>query len=636
MNINIKNILLLLLLLGFAFSCARMGTPDGGPYDEDPPKLLHTSPKFGALNVSPKKIVLDFDENEKLESASEKIIISPPQHEQPDIEASGKTITVTLHDSIVKGTTYTIDFGDAIVDNNEGNSFGNYTYTFSSYDKIDTMQVSGYVLEAKNLEPIKRISVLLYSLDNDSIPKAISYTDASGHFCVKGLAPGDYKIYALQDQDGDFKYSQKSEKMAFTDRIIHPTCAPDVRMDTLWHDSLHYDSIVRVKYTHFYPDDITLLVFTPTRQSRHLMKYERQRPNIMRMIFSGTSDQLPIISGLNFDATDAFIVECNEGNDTITYWVKDEQVSRLDTLKFLYTYMANDTNEVLIEQTDTMLMYSKLTNEKLDKLKQQKEEKHVKEWKKKHKKDLQDNPNIQIPPMDEEFMEYKVSTTNITPDQNIHFTFPEPIREFNTNLVRLYEKIDTNLVKRDFIIKDNTLYAEWMPGSRYELDVDTGAVISIYGKRIEGCTKNVSVKKLESLSNLFVKLQKPSSLPFVVELLNTNDKVLKRIKTTDDGRADFFFLIPGKYYLRAFCDENNNGVWDSGDFEIRKQPECVYYYPRQIPLKANFDVEQIWVLDQTPVFEQKPAAITKQKADKKKKTMKSKNEERLRNLGRIK
>ena len=154
---------LCMILCACFFACARMGSPDGGPYDETPPKVVHTSPKFGAANeTNVKRVTIEFDEIVKIENASEKVVISPPQIQQPEIEANGRRITVTLLDTLKPDMTYTIDFADAIVDNNEGNPYGDYAFTFSTGEQVDTFQVSGHVLNAEDLEPIKGMLVGLY------------------------------------------------------------------------------------------------------------------------------------------------------------------------------------------------------------------------------------------------------------------------------------------------------------------------------------------------------------------------------------------------------------------------------------------------------------------------------------------
>ena len=279
------HILMIAAVLLLFLACARIGSPDGGPYDETPPKVVHTSPKFGAANEKHvKRVTIEFDEIVRIDNAMEKVVISPPQIQQPEIEANGRRITVTLLDSLKPDMTYTIDFADAIVDNNEGNPYGDYAFTFSTGEQVDSFQVSGHVLNAANLEPIKGMLVGLYkvggSADDDStqtidLPDSIfhtkpferiSRTDSRGHFVVKGLSPGQYRAFALKDLNQNYVYDQRAEMVAFSERILSTSCRPDIRPDTVWHDSIHYDSIVYTPYTHYFPDDIVLTAFESALQ----------------------------------------------------------------------------------------------------------------------------------------------------------------------------------------------------------------------------------------------------------------------------------------------------------------------------------------------------------------------------------
>lgn len=641
--------ILMIVVLALNIACANIGTPDGGPYDEDPPKLLHTSPKFGSLKSRATKVVLEFDENVKLDNANEKVIISPPQREAAEIEASGKRITVALLDSLKEDVTYTIDFADAIEDNNEGNPMGDYAFTFSTGETIDTMQVSGYVLEASNLEPIKGIVVGLYSLGDDTLGvnfpdtivktrefERISRTDSRGHFVIKGVSKGFYKIYALKDQDQTFTYSQKNEQIAFTDRILHPWSRPDVKADTVWHDSIHYESINYTNYTHFYPDDIVLTAFTPAYQDRQLLKTDRPSPQTLTVYFTAPCDSLPVLRGLNYNSDDLFVVDSSKGRDTITYWIRDSLVFENDTLVTELTYMANDTTGLLVEKVDTITFTPKVGRERRIKLANQEYEDYVKDWKKEHKKELKENPDLPIPPMPEVFLETKVSNSQIDPDKNIDITFEEPLTFIDSTLITFSEKVDTLFEPREFILEQDSsnirkyrLYAEWQPGAEYQLNVDTGAFVSIYGKRVAGFKKAIKVKALDTYSTLFVKLHQADSSA-VVELLNSSDKVVKRVKAVSD-KADFYFITPGTYYLRLFYDYNGNGLWDTGDYDTRLNPEPVYYYPKEIPLKANWEITEDWYPEAVELFRQKLGKITKQKADKAKQTSRHRNEERLKN-----
>ena len=185
-----------------------MGTPDGGPYDEEPPVFMGGSPAPYATGVKDARVVLEFDENIRLDNAFEKVVISPPQINQPQIKYSGHRVIVQLEDTLVPATTYSIDFNDAIVDNNEGNPLVNFAYVFSTGDVVDTLGVSGTVLNASDLEPIKGIMVGLHSSSADSLfttrPfERVARTDSRGRFTIKGLAPGKYRVYALADANGN-------------------------------------------------------------------------------------------------------------------------------------------------------------------------------------------------------------------------------------------------------------------------------------------------------------------------------------------------------------------------------------------------------------------------------------------------
>ena len=660
-----RGIYFLVFLCFLLYSCANLGTPDGGPYDETPPRIVHTTPDFGATGANPRRIVLEFDENIKVENAAEKVVVSPPQMEQPEISASGKRITIELMDTLIEGVTYTIDFADAIEDNNEGNPLGDYAFTFSTGESIDTMQVSGYVLDAQNLEPIKGIAVGLYALDDslaqlpDSVFKTkpferISRTDSRGHFIVKGLKRGRYQAYALKDQDQTYSFTQKSEMLGFNNQIFTPSSKPDLRPDTVWHDSIHYDSIIMRGYTHFFPDDIVLLAFNEKLTDRYFLKYERPNLREFSLFFTGEADTLPLIKGMNFNADQAFVVESNKANDSIRYWIRDSLIYNLDTLEMSLTYMATDTLGELCEFCDTLSIVSAVSKAKTDKQRQEAYEKWVKEYKnevknerkrekaegssegdesdkKKSKKSKDDDEEIEIPPMPEEFLDYKTSNTTLDPDKNFDLIFSDPIDTVYQEGIHFFEKIDTVLQPCEFLFQKlptphnaYRLYAEWIPSHDYVVKIDTGTFVSIYGKRCEAIERNLKVKSLDAYSALFINLRGVDSCA-VVQLLS-NDKVVKTVKA-DGNKAEFYYVNPGTYYLRLFIDRNGNGEWDTGSYDEQLQPDDIYYYPKSLELRAMWDVSQDWAPMAAPRYQQKPLAITKQKPDKEKQP-KNRNAER--------
>ena len=567
------------------------------------------------------------------------MVISPPQIEQAEIVASGKKIAVELKDSLKPNTTYTVDFSDAITDNNEGNPLGNYTYTFSTGGHIDTMQVAGYVLNAQNLEPIKGILVGLYNNLSDTIftkepMLRVSRTDSRGKFIIKGVAPGDYRIYALQDADNNYVFNQKSEQLAFSHEIITPSFKPDVRQDTVWRDSLHIDSIMRVPYTHFLPDDIVLRAFTETQTDRYLIKTERTEPDRFTLYFSYGDSLLPQITGLNFNADDTFIIEAAEKRDTVTYWLRDTMLVNQDTLRMEVKYMATDTLGVLRLQTDTMDILAKVPYEK--RLKQQQDE--YEEWKKKQEKAKKRGKEYETE-MKPKALEPKYNVASEPdPDQNITITMPAPLASADTSRIHLYSKHDTLWYKSPFVLRPKPgvhrtyeLLGEWRPGIEYSLEIDTMAFTDIYGKTSAPKKQGFKVKTEDSYATILFDITGMADTTVVVQLLNSSDAVVKEV-ATDNGRVEFYYIKPDTYYARMFIDSNRNGIWDTGDYAADRQPETTYYYPDKIECKAKWDLTLTWNPVSRSLNLQKPMAITKQKPEKEK-TITRRNQERAAKLG---
>ena len=631
----------ILLTVGICLltSCAKMGQPDGGWYDETPPRILGASPADKATEVTDHKMYIYFNEFIKLSDASQKVVVSPPQMEAPDIKDAGKRIIIDLKDSLKANTTYTIDFSDAISDNNEGNPLGNYTYSFSTGTEIDTMEVSGYVYEAENLEPIKGIMVGLYDNLADSVFRKepfqrVSRTDSRGRFVIKGIKPGNYRVYALMDADGNYLYNQKSEKIAFSRDIIVPSCKPDIRQDTIWRDSLHIENIMQVPYTHFFPDDIVLRAFAEVQTDRYMTKNEREKANRFTLMYSYGDDDLPVIRGLNFDAENAFVVEATEKKDTITYWLRDTLLVNQDTLRMEVQYHATDTAGMLYLQTDTLTLLSKEPYAK--RLKQK--EKEYNDWKKKQEKaEKRGDPfekEMPVPPLSVG-MNF---ASDIDPDKNPTLTFDTPLAVADTSKIHLYSKHDTLWYRSPFLVREKVnvprtyeVIGEWRPDVEYSLEIDSAAFVDIYGSVSDTAKKGFKVKPNDAYSTIFMTLDGMRGKNVVAQLVSSTDAVMKEVRT-HTGDAEFFYVNPNTYYLRIFVDENNNGKWDTGNYDEGRQAETIYYYPSKIECKEKWDFTETWSPLRGSSTSLKPAELVKQKAEKAK-TIKNRNLERAKKLG---
>lgn len=642
-----KNLLLCLLALLLTAACASIGNPDGGRFDETPPRVVGSSPADGAVNVSKRKVQILFDEYIKLEKASEKVVISPPQIEPANVRADGKRVKVDFYDSLRANTTYTIDFSDAIEDNNEGNPMGQYTFSFSTGDVIDTMQVSGRVLNAADLEPIKGIMVGLYPADsiwNDTLFRTrpflrVSRTNGEGRFTIKGVKDGAYRVRALEDKDGDFVFSQKNERVAFDTMVYVTGSFPDVRMDTVWRDSLWYDSIRVVPYTHYTPDDVLLLAFLEDGQERHLLKTAYPEPTNFTFYFTAPSDSTPRIKGLNFDER-CLVADASLKNDTVTFWVTDTAlIHRQDTLSMILSYMETDTLGQLVVTNDTLDLSPKTTYAKIAAERSKQIEAWEKDRERRQKKAKKPLP-YEENPYERTWLEagFKPSGS-LAPNQNVRYLAKEPILEVDTTKIHFYVKKDTDWLPAPFLFmpeersaKSYMLYAEWEPGQKYRFVMDTAAVVSVLEHESKSVRQEFHVRAVEEYGSIFIHVISPDT-GVVVQLLSKNDKVEAQQRTDKDGNADFFFMKPGEYYMRCYVDANGNGQWDTGDYASGLQPERVYYFGKPLPLKAQWDLRQDWDIRAVDVARQKPMAITKQKPDKEKK-LKNRNAERDREMQR--
>ena len=607
-------------------SCANIGSPNGGPTDEEPPILLKTEPEMNVTSYQGKKIEIYFDEYVVVENPSEKVIVSPPQLEPPTISTQAtKKLTVTLQEELLPNTTYSIDFSDAIVDNNEGNPFGSYAFTFSTGEGIDTFQVAGHVLSAENLDPVKGIYVGAYRLGDGEKANAdstfyttklerISRTDAFGYFCIRGMAQGRYQIVALQDGDQNFRFNQKSEQIGYLDSAITTSSYPDTRFDTLWADTITVDTVLQVPYTHFTPDRLLLRAFKEDATMLYLRKTERLYPNRFQVYFSSPSPALPRITGLNFDAEDAFILEKSLHNDSLTYWFKDTLLCKMDTLRLAMEYLQTDTLGNLTPLTDTLALPVKRTVASGYQPKEENKKKR-KWWQKNDKEEEEEEPQIQ-------YLSMRLSPgSSMDILSNITMSFTEPVQGIDPACLHLFETAPEDSVAKPkpFVLRQDTLnirnyyiLAEWNPGYSYNLQVDSASIYGIYGLFNNKMELKTKMKTEDEYAALMFQISHIPDSAAYVELLSEQGKVQRRTPV-ERNRAEFYFVKPGKYYARLVSDRNGNGKWDTGLYPSL-QPEQVFYFPKKLDLRALWDTEEDWDLTALPLDEQKPDPLKPQES----------------------
>ena len=608
-----------MLLLTVIYSCANIGSPNGGPYDETPPKFVSSTPVPNQINYTGKKIEILFDELIQIEKPSENVIITPPQMELPVIRSAGKKAVIELKDTLKPNTTYTIDFTNSISDNNEKNVFENFSFAFSTGDIIDTLEVSGVLLNAENLEPMPGITIGLHNnLEDSAFVKLpfvrTSRTNDKGQFTIRNITPGTYHIFALNDVNRDYKFDQPGEDIAFLDSVIVPSFELTTRQDTTWKDSLTIDTIRTVGYTRFFPDNIELRLFKEKFERQYMVKPERPDEKYFTLRFNTKLDTVPVPVPINFTPEDStwYFVQQTEGGTAVNYWLADSTVWKQDTLQVQVSYPKSDSLNILRPQTDTVQLVLR---------------RRPAEKKKKKKKDEPD-PIV--------FLGMQVDAPgSMDLFDTISVTFNEPVLDINKEMFFLDQKIDTvwNTVDFDFF-PDSTnslnyfIRRPWKYGEEYRIEVDSAAIHSLYGKWNDFFTGEFKIKKEDEYGYLYLNINGVDTTAFV-ELLSSGDAPVRKAKVKDGGVL-FMDLKPDKYYARIVIDTNSNGVWDTGNYIEKRQPEEVYYSPKMYEIMQNWQVEETWNVNSTPLAKQKPLEITKNKpkeATKKKRNYKDESQQ---------
>ena len=612
---NSKSLYYIFIIIAAAvmYSCANIGNPSGGPIDKTPPIFMRSNPTPNAVNVKDRKIEIFFDEIVTLKDPSTKIIVSPAQTEMPRMSALGRKVTVELVDSLLPNTTYTIDFSNSIQDNNEGNAIDNFAFAFSTGSVIDSMRVSGYVIDSRTLEPMQSVVVGLQSNLADSAfhkekLQRVALTNDRGQFSIRNVSPGSYHIFALKDLDRDYKFGNPTEDIAFLDSIIVPSIGTREAADTVYNDLNEIDTIMRATRPAYFPNDILLSMFNEDRKSQYLANNLRVDSTRISLTFAAASDTLPSLSivGRNDVPDQWYTLERSQTNDTLTYWIRPPHLVSADTLMVATTYLRTDTASNLSWGTDTL----KFTFQR--------------QKAKKKKKNEETDSLEQI-----RFMElHPLANGTQEVYAPLLLQTGTPIERYSRETFHLQRKLqndtifypaeiksialrDSTLNRRDLVLK-----VDWEPGAAYTLAVDSLAMTDIYGLQTKPLKVDFNVRKMEEYGNIVFNITAVRDSA-IVELLDGTEKIVLRAPVKNH-RAELLNLLPGKYYARLFIDRNGNGKYDTGNYDMHLQPEETVYYPGAINLKKNWDVEQTWDIYATPIDKQKPEAIKKNKPERKK------------------
>lgn len=672
------------LALALIFGCANRMTPGGGPYDETPPKLLKAVPEIRATNVNKQKINLYFDEYIKVKDVSKKVIISPPQLQMPRISAIGKRVMVELLDTLLPNTTYTIDFTDAVVDNNEENPLENFSFAFSTGSVIDTMEISGHVIDARTHEPIQGVLVGIHpdtadmKAFKDTTFLRMSRSSDRSFFVMRNIKHGRYKVFALKESDGNYRYDNPTDGIAFLDSAVLTTSVPAMRNDTIRKDSVTIDTIIPVQYTRYLPDDLVLRFYTGKTERRFLKKRERRDSMMIELEFNDIVTSPPTVRPLGPDslfarpdsvAVRSAVADIHDGNKVSVYLL-DKVWQKADS--FLVTYHSIDSLNLPIVVTDSLsLRPPKIKQDKSKEDKKEKEEKKKPKTDKKRSKskpmEAVAAPTDSIAPADSlgvtpEALPEDSDTDEGGDDTPAVEKIPSPLKVtfsrtgnggvvdsmiFKTTLpidsaalkgIFLFHKKDSILTKLPWTrvmmkpgsVTQGVLEAKLDYKKDYEIHFDSLLFTDIAGNHLDATQiEKFSVKPSGDFSQLEVIVSGVSGAK-VFELLDDKDKVIRALPVAGNS-VIFRDLLPAKYGVRMYLDRNGNGAWDVGDYDKGEQPEEVFYLPKLIEVLKNWKMRENWVPRATPLREQKPKELIQTKfEEKKRRDLNKQREEEMR------
>lgn len=578
-------ILVLLFFAGaFLSRCASIGTPTGGPKDTLPPVVVAVVPEDGATNFKSKSIYIEFDEYVQLKDQQKEIYVSPAMGKKPVFTMRGRGIYIQIKDdSLLPETTYAIEFGSSVADNNESNALHGLRYVFSTGSAIDSLICSGYTEESYTADSLGKSFIWFYEADSvetpdtyDSTifkykPSKIARSQNNGIFIAQNLKPVPYRVYAIFDANDNQTYEPSIDKVGFVDGVYNPAEMPDF---SIWYDSVrHYPSADPQLYFRLFTD------VSFRRQSLQ----EATRPEQHKVVLSfGASN--PDIRSLRLDSVpqDKIIVEpLSNGRDTLALWLNVPSESLPDTLRGEIVFMAHDTLNVLRETKEELkLSWRRIESRDQERERERNERARAKaeaageEWKE--------------PPTPSTFaMIDFAKSAEVNPEQDLPLEFATPLTRFDSTAVELLsfgEGGDT-LRERAIFIPDTAnvrrwrLRSRWLPDRQYRLRIPPDALADITGEGNDSITASLTVSKVEDYATLRLKVTpRHEGDLYILQLVDANGTLLREERGVGAGEHTMLYVPAGDMRLRIIEDVNGNGEWDGGNLVERRQSERAEFY----------------------------------------------------------
>lgn len=568
-------LMILLAAAGLAgYQCAKPGAPTGGPKDETPPRVLAEDPPNHSVHFEAKKVVITFDEFIALKDPAKEIFISPPMRNKPEFKTKGKRVVIEFKEDFRPDATYTLNFGNAITDFTEGNALVNYEYVFSTGDHIDSLFISGRVLNAYDHQPEEGVIAMVYINDNDTLaldslplyvqPKSASRTLKDGSFRINNLPPGEYLLFALEDMNNNYIFDLPNEKIAFLDSLVAlvpPAPAPVPPPD--FPDSVLLEPPV-LQITR--DEKYVMYLFEEKDTAQKLLSKTLINSNHLRYIFQRPAD--PVGISLADDDT------------TIESWYIPEFTRMRDTLDLYLLPWLPDTIRVALNagaavNDTTRFIRSRATPEPMLL----------------RRRDARTNPlNINS--------NLKGGVFDI--DREFRFISPLPLTAYDTGKIFMAFEGDTlnpSLYFTDAIQRTVVLDYPLQPGESYRVTALDSAFTDLSGRVNDSTSFHFRVRTPADYGQLVMNIYLPEgSGQYIIQLMTEKEVLLREKIITQPGPLAFKNLMPGTYKLKAIVDWNANRTWDTGHYKQKLLPEPVEYLPIPITIRANWDLEEEWMI----------------------------------------
>lgn len=533
--LNTKYLILAIFLGLFLFNshCASVQQPMGGPKDSIPPKILKETPVNLTRNFKSKEVIIEFDEFVKLQNEFKEISVTPDMDKIPTYKIKKKSLVITLPDTLEEKTTYTINFGKAIGDYNEGNPLLNYSYVFATGDQIDSLNVSGNVTNALTLDTEKEVTVILIPTRQDSIfgkrkANIFTLTDSSGNFKINNLKEDTYRIYALKEKNNDRIFNGTDEEIAFlTDSFL-------LNKDTA---------------------NIKLAISKPIPKIFRLLDRKIEKNGTINFVFNRPLTQPEIEITAPNELNQGKIINYSLLNDSASMWLSNME---FDSLKMYIKERGKVLDSTTIRRSKNekydrdLIITDNLNNQKVNKIK------HI----------------------------ILNSTAPIKSFDKQHIILTEDSVQ-RTN----YQLLKDTTSNRHYIIRYN-----WRPKRNYELELKDNAFQGFFAEKSKTVKRKFTLDETENFGDVILKINVPDTLgnQYLVQITNDKkDNIYLSTSINQSERLVFKQFPGGKYLIRIVYDLNKNKQWDPADVEERKQPERVWYHSKPITVRPNWEQEEI-------------------------------------------